>query len=31
MNYLTKAASEIYSNMLNIQPEQYETEDNSSR
>jgi hypothetical protein len=31
INYLTKAASEIYSNMFNIQPEQYEIEDNSSR
>ena len=31
INYLTKTAQKIYSNMLDIQPEQYKIEDNSSR
>jgi hypothetical protein len=31
INYLTKTAYEIYSNMLLIQPEQIEIEDSSSR
>ena len=31
INYLTKAATDIYSTMLDIQPEQNETEDHSSR
>jgi hypothetical protein len=31
INYLTKSAFEIYSNMLDIQPEQHEMDDSSSR
>ncbi|CAF1548071.1 unnamed protein product [Rotaria magnacalcarata] len=31
INYLTKTAFEIYSNMLDLQPEQHDIEDNSSR
>jgi dynein heavy chain len=31
INYLTKTANEIYANMMDIQPEQNEMEENSSR